>query len=161
MCILALHAVLRQTLDGVACFQLQPDSAAYKVEISRLEGTTSQYADAGFNIVTRAHCENSAQSAMDDSLDSGYAISVKTEDQKPDSLNEETLQIVGPQRWAVDDHGVLVNADESEAAIKVEKPDWTTEIADCSTVIPGQGDGDTKDAVLIVKEEEDAMFSEA
>ena len=53
----------------------------------------------------------------------------------------ETLQVIEPRHWKVDDCGVLVNADESDVTVKGEKPDWTTEteIADCSTIITGQG----------------------
>ena len=121
--------------------------------ISQLEGTMSQYADRGF---TQARCGGSAHTAMDGSLDSGYTISMKTQYQKLDLLNEETLQIVGPRRWTVDDRGVLVNADESEVAIKVEKPDWTTETkmadSDCSTIVDGSGDSETKRGKPVVKE---------
>ena len=107
-----------------------------------------QYSD---DVLAQADCKDSALTAMDGSLDGGYTISVKNEDERP-----ETLQIIEPRHWTVDDSGVLVNADESEVTVKVEKPDWTVEnvIADCSTIMAGQGDSETKDGILIVKEED-------
>ena len=140
-------------MNDVVCFQLLlPDSAAYTMGINELGGTTFQlhYSDAVFNVVSRSHCASSARIAMDDSLDSGYTISVKTEDDKPDTLREDTLQIIEPRHWTVNDRGVLVNADESEVGIKVEKSDWTTgtELADCSTVIARQEGGQSHYAVV-------------
>ena len=140
------------TLNEVVCFQMPLHSAAYTVGMNHLERTTSQYADAGF---PQAHRESSGHIAMEYSQDSGYTISVKIEDQQLDLSNAETLQVIEPRRWTVDDHGVLVNADESEVAIKVEKPDWTTEtdMADCGAIVDGQGYNETKCGILIVKEE--------
>ena len=136
------------------CFQLLPVSVAYTMGINQQEESASriQYDGSGY---TPPDSMNSAQIAMDNSLDNGYTISVKTKDEKPDLLTEETLQIVEPRHWTVNDRGVLVNADESQVAIKVEKPDWTTETetADCSTTLAGQGDSETKGRVMIVKEE--------
>ena len=133
----ALNAILRHTLNDVVCFQLLPVNAAYTMGINHGEETASrmEYDGSGY---TPADCTNSAQI-----MDNGYTISVKTEDERP-----ETLQYGRPIHWTVDNRGVLVNADESEVTVKGEKPDWTTEteIADCSTIIAGQGG--TQDAVL-------------
>ena len=117
-----------------------------------------QYDDSGY---TLADHTNSAQIATDNYLENGYTISVKTEEEKPETSAVETLQIIEPRHWTVNDRGVLVNADESEVTVKVEKPDWTIEnvITDGSTSIAGQEDGDTKCGVLIVKEE-DAVSSD-
>ena len=123
--------------------------------INKLEETPSQMEPDGV-VLPQVDCKNSAPIAMDDSLDGGYTISVKTEDDKPDLFKEKALQIIEPRYWTVNDYGVLVNADESSVAIKVEKPDWTTEsvIADCSTIIAGQDDSETKDGILVAKEED-------
>ena len=113
-----------------------------------------QYGD---DVLAQADRKDSALTAMDGSLDGGYTISVKNEDEKP-----ETLQVIEPRHWTVNDRGVLVNADESQVTVKLEKPDWTIEnvvIADCSTIIGGQGDNETKDGIVIVKEE-DALSSD-
>ena len=110
-----------------------------------------QYGD---DVFPQADCKDSALTAMDGSLDGGYTISVKTEAEKPDLLTEETLQIIEPRHWTVNDRGMLVSADESQVVIKVEKPDWTTETAGCSTIISGQDDSETKDGILIAKEED-------
>ena len=140
----------------VVCFQLLPDSASYTMGIDEQEATSQMEHDGV--IFPRADCKDSALTAMDGSLYNGYTISVKTEDEKPNvSISkEETLQIIEPRHWTVNDRGVLVNADESEVTVKLEKPDWTveTEIADCSTIISGQDASDTKDGILVVKEED-------
>ena len=156
----ALNVHLMWTLNDAVCFQLLPVGADSTMGFNQQEGTTSQiqYGDSGY---TQADHTNSAQIATDNSLDCGYTIRVKTEDQKPDRSTVETLQIIEPRHWTVNDRGVLVNADESEVTVKVEKPDWTTEnvVTDGSTSIAGQEDGDTKCGVLIVKEE-DAVSSD-
>ena len=85
-----LKAILRQTLNDVVCFQLQPDSAAYTMGMNQQEETATCYDDAG---LTQADCKNSALTAMDDSLDGDYTISVKTEDEKADRSKEETLRV--------------------------------------------------------------------
>ena len=156
----ALNVHLIWTLNDAVCFQLLPVNAASTMGFNQQEQTTSQiqYGDSNYTIADHT---NSAQIAMDNSLNGGYTISVKTEDQKPDSFKQETLQIIEPRHWTVNDRGVLVNADESEVTVKVEKPDWMTEnmVTDGSTSIAGQEDGDTKYGVLIVKEE-DAVCSD-
>ena len=138
----------------VVCFQLLPDSASFTMGINEQEATSQMEHDGV--IFPQADCKDSALTAMDGSLDGGYTISVKTEDQKPDLFKEETLQTIEPRHWTVNDRGVLVNADESEVTVKLEKPDWTIEnvIADCSTIISVQDASDTKDGILTVKEED-------
>ena len=144
----ALNVRLRWSLINVVCFQSG---------FNQLEETSQmQYGD---DVLAQADCKDSALTAMDGSLDGGYTISVKNEDEKQNlSISkEETLRIIEPRHWTVNDRGVLVNADESEVTVKVEKPDWTVEnvvIADCSTIIGGQGDNETKDGIVIVKEED-------
>ena len=135
----ALNVIFISILNDV-CFQLLPISSACTVGINNGEETASRMEYDGSGC-TPADCTNSAQIAMDN----GYTISVKTEDETP-----ETLQYGRPIHWTVDDRGVLVNADESEVVVKGEKPDWTTETetADCSTIMAGQGEGGTQDAVL-------------
>ena len=137
-------------LNDVIYFQLRHDGATYTVEINEQEERTLQYTGVGREVIT--HCKSPDRIATDDSLDGGYTISVKTEDEKVDEL----LQIIEPRHWKVDYRGVLVNADESEVMVKVEKPDWTTEnvINDCSTIISGQDASDTKDGISMVKEED-------
>ena len=97
------------------------------MEINEHEERTLQYTGVCREVVTQARCKNPDRITMDNSLDNGYTISVKSEDEKQDLLTEETLQVVEPRHWTVDYRGVLVNADESEVVVKVEKPDWTTE----------------------------------
>ena len=142
----ALNVRFRWTLINVVCFQLG---------FNQLEETSQmQYGD---DVLAQTDCKDSALTAMDGSLDGGYTISVKNEDEKPDSFKQETLQIIEPRHWTVNDRGVLVNADESQVTVKLEKPDWTIEnvvIADCSTIIGGQGDNETKDGIVILKEED-------
>ena len=58
--------------------------------INHGEETATCYDDAGF---TPAHCKNSAQIATDNSLDGGYTISVKSEDEKADRSKEETSRV--------------------------------------------------------------------
>ena len=138
----------------VVCFQLLSDRASYTMGINEQEATSQMEHDGV--IFPQADCKDSALTAMDGSLYNGYTISVKTEDERPDLFKEDTLQIVEPRHWTVNDRGVLVNADESEVTVKVEKPDWTVEnvIADCSTIISGQDASETKDGILTVKEED-------
>ena len=140
-------------LNDVIYFQLRHDGATYTVEINEQEERTLQYMGVGREVITR--CKSPDRIATDDSLDGGYTISVKTEDEKQNRL-KDTLRIIEPRHWTVDDRGVLVNADESEMVIKVEKPDGTIEnvIADCSTIISGQDASETKDGIPTVKEED-------
>ena len=141
-----LNAILISTLNDVVCFQLRPVSAAYTTGINHQEeAAVTRYADAGFR---QGHCKNSAQIATDNSVDNGYTIHVKTEVEKT-----ETLSCGGPIHWTVNDCGVLVNGDKSEVAIKVEKPDGTTEteMANGSRIIPGR---EATDAVLFAYDED-------
>ena len=138
----------------VVCFQLLSDGASFTMGINEQEATSQMEHDGV--IFPPADCKDSALTAMDGSLNGSYTISVKTEDERPDLFKEDTLQIIEPRHWTVNDRGVLVNADESQVTVKVEKPDWTVEtaIADCSTIISGQDDIDAKDGILVVKEED-------